>query len=113
PAALGSSVQGAGADAFLAVAFPHDQVQVLAYNRLVKDLNGLSPVQFVSAVRERFLIEPGGPVPKRRGDIAMYFQGEWRTIRPRTVDGDLVSSLDVSILQDSLLAPVLGIVDVR
>jgi len=107
--------QGAGANAFLAVAFPHNQVQVLAYNRVVKDLNGLTPVQFIEAVRARFSVEPGGPAPQRRGEIAMYFQNEWRTLRPLTPPSgdDAVAALDVSVLQDSLLAPVLGIADVR
>ncbi len=112
-AASEASANGAGADTFLAVAFPHDQVRILPYNRGVRDLNGLSPVQFIEALRSRFLVEPGGPVPTRRGDIAMYFQREWRAIRPRVVHGDLVGLLDVSILQDGLLEPVLGIADVR
>jgi uncharacterized protein (DUF1015 family) len=103
----------AGAESFLAVAFPHDQVRILPYNRVVKDLNGHSPVEFMEAVRQRFLVEPGGPAPARRGEIAMYFQGEWRILRPRVVQGDLVGVLDVSILQDGLLEPVLGIADVR
>src|SRR6202521_5034406 len=66
----------------LAVAFPHDQVQILAYNRLVRDLGGLSAEQFLQAVRERFTMEQGPAVPARRGDIAMYFQGAWLTLRP-------------------------------
>lgn len=113
PSSSGS--QQAGAESFLAVAFPHDQVQVLAYNRVVRDLNGLSPAQFLDAVRTRFRVEHGGPVPARRGDVAMYLQGEWWTIHPLVAPdaSDAVRSLDVSVLQDHLLAPVLGILDVR
>ncbi|MGE4053761.1 MAG: DUF1015 domain-containing protein [Vicinamibacterales bacterium] len=105
----------AGAESFLAVAFPHDQVQVLAYNRVVRDLNGLSPAQFLDAVRKGFHIERGAPVPSRRGDVAMYLQGEWRTLHPLVAPdaSDAVRSLDVSVLQDRLLAPILGILDVR
>jgi uncharacterized protein (DUF1015 family) len=106
---------GAGVDTVLAVAFPHDQVQILPYNRSVKDLGRLSPPAFIEALREHFTIDPGPPSPARRGEIAMYFQGEWRTLRPRiTPDpADAIGSLDVSVLQDLLLSPILGIVDVR
>src|SRR3954454_8536856 len=106
---------GADASTMLAVAFPHDQVQILAYNRTIKDLGGLSPDQFLSAVSERFDVAAGPGLPAARGDIAMYFQGAWRTLRPRVAPdpGDPIGSLDVSVLQDALLAPVLEIADVR
>jgi uncharacterized protein (DUF1015 family) len=102
-------------DTMLAVAFPHDQLQVLAYNRIVKDLAGRSPEQFLAAVGERFTVSPGPAVPLHRGDIAMYLQGAWRTLRARTPPdpSDAVASLDVSVLQDALLAPILKITDVR
>jgi len=106
---------GAGSDTMLAVAFPHDQVQILAYNRTVKDLSGLSADDFMKAVRERFSVEPGPGTPARRGDIAMYFQGAWHTVRPLVAPDatDPIGSLDVSVLQEGLLAPVLKIADVR
>ncbi|HZR24664.1 MAG TPA: DUF1015 family protein [Vicinamibacterales bacterium] len=99
----------------LAVAFPHDQVQILSYNRIVKDLGGLTPEQFIDAVRDRFEIEAGSATPDRRGDIAMYFHGGWHTLRSRVTANaiDPIASLDVSVLQDQLLAPVLNITDVR
>jgi uncharacterized protein (DUF1015 family) len=99
----------------LAVAFPHDQVQILPYNRIVKDLGPLSPDDFQRAVRERFEVEAGPAAPERRGDIAMYFRGSWCTLRPRVAANvrDPISSLDVSVLQDHLLAPILNIADVR
>ena len=102
-------------DSFLAVAFPHDQVQILAYNRIVRNLGGLTPPAFVEALRTRFSVDSGPPVPARRGEIAMYFQGEWRTLRPQVGPdpSDAIASLDVSVLQDELLAPILGIRDVR
>jgi uncharacterized protein (DUF1015 family) len=121
---------GAGASTMLAVAFPHNQVQILSYNRTVKDLGGLSPDDFLKAVRERFVVELGpatlrepqggpehgrGAMPKRRGDIAMYFKGAWHTLRSRVAPdaADPIGSLDVSVLQERLLAPVLKIGDVR
>jgi uncharacterized protein (DUF1015 family) len=105
----------ADASTVLAVAFPHDQVQILPYNRVVKDLGRLAPARFLEALRERFTIDAGPAAPARRGEIAMYVQGVWRTLRPRIHPdpGDPIGSLDVSILQDGLLSPVLGIADVR
>jgi uncharacterized protein (DUF1015 family) len=100
---------------FLAVAFPHDQVQILPYNRIVKDLGGLTPDRFMTAVREAFDVHPGPAAPARRGDIAMYVGGTWYTLRPRTAPdrADAIGSLDVSVLQDRLLAPILNIQDIR
>jgi uncharacterized protein (DUF1015 family) len=110
-----SERQGTEASTFLAVAFPHDQVQVLPYNRVVRDLAGWSPDAFLAAVRERFEMEAGPAQPSRAGDIAMCFKGGWHTLRARVrpEESDLVASLDVSVLQDQLLAPVLKIADVR
>jgi len=118
---------GADASTMLAVAFPHDQVQILSYNRIVKDRGGLSADDFMKAVRERFDVAPGPATPAKRGDIAMYFAGAWQTLRrrtenreprtpnaePRTPNPDPIGSLDVSVLQEGLLAPVLKIADVR
>jgi len=103
------------AKTMLAVAFPHDQVRILPYNRTVKDLGGLTPVEFLEAIRDRFELEVGPAIPARRGDIAMYFQGGWHTVRPRIPPdaSNPIASLDVSVLQESLLAPVLKIADVR
>ena len=101
--------------AMLAVAFPHDQVQILPYNRAVKDLGGGSPDDYMQAVRERFEVEAGSGAPERRGEIAMYVRGAWYMLKPRVplLADDPIGSLDVSILQDQLLAPVLKIADVR
>ncbi|MBR1920884.1 MAG: DUF1015 domain-containing protein [Kiritimatiellae bacterium] len=94
---------------FLAVAFPASQLKILAYNRLVADLNGLSPYEFMSRVSENFSIGGEGP----RG-CRMYFNGRWTNLAWEVPAGaDVVSSLDVSYLQDKLLAPVLGIGDPR
>ncbi len=106
---------GAGYPTMLAVAFPHDQMQVLPYNRIVKDLNGLSPEAFLKAVAERFEVAPGPAAPGRRGELSMYIQRSWHTLRPRATPdrADAIGSLDVSILQEQLLEPVVGIADVR
>lgn len=99
----------------LAVAFPHDQVQVLPYNRVVKDLGGLSPDAFLDAVRTRFTVTNGVAEPATHGTISMYLGGRWLSLTPtHTPDpADAIASLDVSVLQDELLAPILNIVDVR
>ncbi|MBI3491533.1 MAG: DUF1015 domain-containing protein [Acidobacteria bacterium] len=114
---LSGTSLGDGADysSMLAVAFPHNQVQILPYNRIVKDLDGLTPEGFLQSVRERFETGAGPAAPERRGDLAMYFGGTWQTLRPRVRPDrtDPIGSLDVSVLQDRLLAPVLKIADVR
>jgi uncharacterized protein (DUF1015 family) len=115
----------AGADAsgeedfehFMAVVFPHNQLKIMDYNRVVKDLNGLSKEQFLSAAQEKFIVGPNaGRSPQAPKSFGMYFDGEWHTLtaKPGSWDeGDHVKSLDVSILQDNLLAPILGIQDPR
>jgi uncharacterized protein (DUF1015 family) len=99
---------------FLGVAFPHDQVQILAYNRIVRDLDVQSPSAFLEAVKSRFDVQDGPATPTRRGEISAYFGGRWHTLRARSTPGasDPIQSLDVSILQEQLLAPMLGILDV-
>src|SRR6185369_356982 len=105
--------EGASAT-FLGVAFPHDQVQILPYNRVVKDLGGRPPAEIFEAIRQRFDVEDGPAAPSKRGEIAAFLGGTWHTLRSRAgADAaDAIRSLDVSVLQDQLLAPVLGIVDV-
>ena len=105
---------------FLAVVFPADQMQILPYNRAVKDLNGRTPEDFLAAVRERFdLTDDANPRgPGKRGHFHMYLGGRWYGLTPSGSSSaadadDPVSSLDVSVLQDNLLDPVLGIKDVR
>jgi uncharacterized protein (DUF1015 family) len=108
---------GDGADfrTVMAVAFPHDQVQILAYNRIVKDLAGLSPEEFLHSVGQVFHVTSGPALPEQRGDISMYLDRRWHTLRPHSAPdaSDPIASLDVSVLQDRLLAPILQIADVR
>lgn len=102
---------------FLTVIFPDSQVQILAYNRVVRDLNGLSKEDFLEAVKEQFTInENANPEPSERGQWSMYLDGQWYglTLSPAsTLPAGTVAMLDVSVLQDRLLDPVLGIKDVR
>ena len=94
---------------FMAVAFPASQLKILAYNRLVADLNGLSEYEFMSRVSEVFTIGAKG-----ERNCRMYFNGKWHDLSWSIPEGaDVVSQLDVSYLQDKLLAPVLGIDDPR
>jgi len=103
------------ADWFLAVAFPDSQTQVLPYNRTVKDLAGLTPEAFMEAVKATFAVRDGGPAaPAKKGDCAMFLGGQWYTLNIGAKAGaDVISQLDVSILQNHLLAPILKIADVR
>lgn len=101
---------------FLAVAFPHDQMQILPYNRVVRDLLGMTAEAFRAKVAERFRVTPGGSAtPAGRGEVAMYLGGQWSTIAlgPAASDATPDAALDVSRLQDGVLAPLLGIADVR
>ena len=100
-------------DTFLGVAFPHDQVQILAYNRIVKDLPGVSPLQFLARLRERFAVQPGPAVPVQRGDVSTYLDGQWYTIALRDQRSGIGDRLDVDLLQELVLSPMLRIGDVR
>jgi uncharacterized protein (DUF1015 family) len=102
---------------FLTVIFPDSQMQILAYNRTVKDLNGLSQEEFLDQVREQFTIsENASPKPPKRGHWSMYLGGKWYGLQlspAATLPTGTVAMLDVSILQDRLLDPILGIKDIR
>jgi uncharacterized protein (DUF1015 family) len=105
---------------FPAVIFPDSEMQILNYNRVVKDLNGLSAPAFLQCAASHFdvLPAPGGKPfqPDVRGTFGLLLEGRWHVLRikPGLVDiKDPIGSLDVSILQDRLLGPVLGIMDPR
>ena len=101
---------------FLAVAFPDVQMQVLPYNRVVRDLHGMTADAFRAALASRATITPGGSAtPARRGLVAMYLEAQWSTLDFGGVPAGLPldAALDVSRLQDVVLAPLLGIHDVR
>ena len=101
---------------FLAVAFPDDQTQILPYNRLIKDLHGHTPAQFLDALSAACPVRDGGPAtPARKGECAMFLDGRWYTIdlKADAHAGDPIKSLDVSLLHDAVLAPLLGVGDER
>ena len=102
---------------FQCVLFPDNQLRILPYNRVVKDLNGMSKVELLARVKESFVIsQSASPSPKQRGQWSMYLDRHWYGLELRdTVEkpSGVVESLDVSILQDRLLDPILGIKDVR
>ncbi len=102
---------------FLSVIFPGDELKILDYNRVVKDLNGLSEVQFFNEVIDRFEVCDAKKLysPEDKGIFGMYISGKWYKLRAHhdLKSDDPVKGLDVSVLQDGLLGPVLGIGDPR
>lgn len=103
---------------FLSVLFPHDQLMIMDYNRTVRDLNGMDKASFLDRVSECFEItQSTEPVsPDRKGTFGMYLEKQWYCLRakPELFEGkDAVGRLDVSVLQDYLLGPILGIGDPR
>lgn len=100
---------------FLTVLFPAEQLRILPYNRLVKDLNGLSNNEFFAGLTEHFQVdEASTDTPRQKGEICMYFDGKWFSLTAKEVDAtDPIRSLDVSLLQERVLDPLLGIKDVR
>lgn len=103
---------------FLSVLFPEKELKILPYYRVVRDLNGHSEEEFLAAVRQNFTIEKSDvPVdPKQKGEFGMFLGGQWYRLVAREellLGTDPVKRLDVSVLQDALLCPVLGIKDPR
>jgi len=113
-----SSPQPANADFFLTVVFPHDEMHILDYNRVVKDLNGLSTELLLERLRETFDVnaEETAVKPDQPGDFGMYLDWQWYrlSIHAELIPKqDPVGRLDVSLLQNRLLAPILGVGDPR
>jgi len=103
---------------FLAVIFPSDELTIFDYNRLVKDLNGLNENQFLEKVRLSFDVEkaPGAVKPQTKHEFGLFLKNVWYRLKAKDGiwdDSDPVERLDVSILQNCLLKPVLGIDDPR
>ncbi len=97
--------------------FPAEDLQILAYNRIVKDLNGLTEEEFFDRVRENFTVTPTSErIPRKHGEFCMYFGGNWYELQlavDYSTEPNAIERLDVSILQDYLLHPILGITDPR
>ncbi|WP_027398110.1 DUF1015 domain-containing protein [Anaerovorax odorimutans] len=104
---------------FMSVIFPDEDLKIFDYNRVVKDLNGYTKEEFLNKISEKFTTENYGSkryVPEVKHSFGMYLDNEWYkiTIKPEFVDDkDLIQSLDVSVLQNNLLDPILGIKDPR
>lgn len=105
---------------FLAVIFPSNQLRILDYNRIVKDLNGLTEAEFLNKVSEKFVVEEykgGGPYkPEKKHTFGLYLPGRWfkLTAKPEILnDEDTLKSLDVSVMADQVIDPILDIKDQR
>ena len=103
---------------FLSVLFPDDQLMIMPYNRVVQDLNGLSREEFLKKTEKYFVVTERGRKafsPEQKGQVGMYLDGSWYQLdaRPEIRTDDPVEGLDVSILQDRILGPLLGIGDPR
>jgi len=113
----GTLTSDSAANYFMAVLFPASQLQILAYNRVVKDLNGLSPEDFLARVKEKFEVKEREEAPElKAGSFGMYLNKKWLLLSAKKGSFDaanVMKSLDVSILQDNLLGPTLGIDDPR
>jgi uncharacterized protein (DUF1015 family) len=102
---------------FLTVIFPHNQMQILDYNRVIRDLNGMTPEVFLAGLTDAFTVTPVDSAchPQGPGEFGMYLGGQWYRlgIHAGRVPNDPVDRLDVSVLAENLLVPVLGITDPR
>ncbi|MFM7014711.1 MAG: DUF1015 domain-containing protein, partial [Bacteroidota bacterium] len=104
---------------FLAVHFPDNQLQIMDYNRVVKDLNGLSDEEFMNKLSEKFDIKEVGSTehrPDQLHNFGMYLNGVWYSLTAKAGtynDQDPIGVLDVTILSESVLAPILNITDLR
>lgn len=103
---------------FLSVLFPQSELEILDYNRVIRDLNGLTKEEFLEKIQENFEIERKDTAcsPANKGEVGMYLENEWYLLKFRhmkQVEQGLIEKLDVSILQNYCLDPVLGIKDPR
>ncbi len=104
---------------FLAVAFPASHLKIIDYNRVVKDLNGLTPEQFIERLRENFVVEDKGTEiyhPQHLHNFALYLGGRWYSLTPKAGtydDNDPIGCLDVTVSSNLILRDILGITDLR
>lgn len=100
---------------FLAVAFPISEMKILDYNRVIKDLNGLTEQEFLKSLTEHFTVSSVKQTkPSKKGMFGMYLAGQWYELQTKhAAPADPVKALDVSILSDLVLTPLLGIKDPR
>ena len=100
---------------YLGVIFPHDALEIMDYNRVVTDLNGMEPAAFIEKLKKIGTVEPSiEPVkPKRKFEFGMYMAGEWYRLTIEAQKTDAIGSLDASVLQERVLSSILGIQDPR
>ncbi len=104
---------------YLGVFFPEDQLKIYDFNRVVKELNGLSPEEFLTKIKEKFEVEKKGKEPYKpvkKHNFSMYLEGQWYSLTPKkgiVNDKEPVGSLDASILSEQVLSPILGIHDLK
>ena len=104
---------------FLAVHFPDNQLKIIDYNRTIKDLNGLAPEEFINRLSKSFIVEDKGTriyKPKKLHNFSMYLEGKWYSLTAKSGtfdDNDPIGVLDVTILTNQILAPILDIQDLR
>ncbi len=102
---------------FLSVIFPHHEMTILDYNRVVRDLNGMSPAEFINALGEAYTVTPADAEvrPGSAGEVGMFLDGRWYrlAIRPGLVPADPIGRLPISLLTANVIEPLLGIADQR
>ncbi len=103
------------AEFFLSVLFPDNELMIMDYNRVIRDLNGLTSEEFLDKVGQVYKVEPaeGRANPSHKGECGLYIDGKWYRLNydQSLLTGDPVADLDVAVLQDKILGPVLGIED--
>lgn len=114
----GKGVEDAAHDYFLSVIFPDNQMQILDYNRVIKDLNGLSEDELIEKVKKNFSIEAVNELykPQKSTEFSMYLKGQWYKLQANAdliPENDPVGALDISLLQNNLIEPLLGVSDPR
>jgi uncharacterized protein (DUF1015 family) len=104
---------------FMAVHFPDNQLKIIDYNRVIKDLNGLTPLQVIARLEKAFIVQEKGSrtyKPRKLHNFSMYLEGKWYSLTAREGtydDNDPIGGLDVTILTNQILGPVLDIQDLR
>ena len=100
---------------FLSVAFPDDELEIMDYNRVVKDLNGLTEEEFMAKIKDKFTVSESSTqvAPSKKGEFGMYLGRKWYTLtaKEEILSSDPVDGLDVAVLQNNVLEPLLGIHD--
>ncbi len=100
---------------YLSIMFPDNQVNIMDYNRVIKDLNGLTNEEFLEKLKEKFHISKGNGIPREKGEFGLYLDKQWYklNIKDQYKKDDVINSLDVAILQNEVLEKIFNIVEIR